>query len=293
MPAIETRQRQSRATRLKVRDLLKSITMKNDVSPRNVPAPQTPPSSTRNEAGNENRSEAELSLIDHLRELRTRLLISIVAVVATMVFTWNFTNPIQEWFSRPIRASLKANGLADAQIVTSQFTDGFMIYFQISLVSALLISMPFVLFQLWRFIEPALTNNEKRYTGVLVPFSTLLFIAGCAMGYSLAPLFFKFFLQYNPPGTAQLFNYQDSILLLAKMMLVFGVCFQVPVVTIFLNKTGIVSRNVMIEHWRHVVIMIFIVVAIITPTWDPVTLIFASLPPCLLYVLSLWMIKWL
>lgn len=265
--------------------------MKNDVSPHNVPAPQTPPSSTRN--GNENRSEAELSLIDHLRELRTRLLISVAAVVVTMVFTWNFTTPIQAWFARPIYAALLKYGQKNAQVATSQVTEGFMIYFQMSLVSALLISMPFVLFQLWRFIEPALTNNEKRYTSVLVPFSTLLFISGCAMGYSLAPIFFKFFLQYNPPGASQIFNYQDSVLLLAKMMLVFGVCFQVPVVTIFLNKTGIVSRNVMIEHWRHVVIMIFIVVAIITPTWDPVTLIFASLPPCLLYILSLWMIKWL
>ncbi len=210
-----------------------------------------------------------------------------------MVLTWNFTTPIQAWFARPIDAALKTYGKSGARTITTQFTDGFTIYFQISLVSALLISMPFVLYQLWRFIEPALTNNEKRYTRVLVPFSTLLFVAGCALGYGLAPLFFKFFLQYNPPGASQFFNYQDSVLLLAKMMLVFGICFQVPVVTVFLNKTGIVSRNVMIEYWRHVVIVIFCVVAIITPTWDPVTLIAASLPPCFLYVFSLWLIKWL
>lgn len=254
--------------------------MTNDVSPDS-----TARSSTRN--------EAELSLVDHLRELRTRLLFSVGAVALTMVLTWNFTTPIQHWFARPIMDALKKYGHGNAQLFTPQVTDGFMIYFEISLVSALLISMPFVLFQLWRFIEPALTHNERRYTGVLVPFSTALFLGGCTMGYWLAPLFFKFFLQYQPPDSAAMFDYQHSILLLAKMMLVFGVCFQVPVITVFLNKTGIVSRNVMIEYWRHVVLLIFIVVAIITPTWDPITLIAASLPPCILYVISLWMIKWL
>lgn len=239
------------------------------------------------------RNQDELSLVDHLTELRARLLYSVAAVALTMVLTWNFTNQIQAWFSRPIYASLRAYGHGDPKVVTSQFTDGFMVYFQFSLVSALLISMPFVLYQLWRFIEPALTNNERRYTGVLVPFSILLFVGGCSLGYWLAPLFFKFFLAYNPPGAAQFFNYQDSVLLLAKMMLVFGVCFQVPVITVFLNKTGLVSRKIMIEYWRHVVLLIFVVVAIITPTWDPITLIAASLPPCFLYIFSLWLIKWL
>lgn len=252
-----------------------------------------PPSNAPSSASSSTRNQAELSLVDHLAELRTRLLYSVAAVALTMVFTWNFTKPIQAWFSRPIRAALKQYGQANAQVVTKSFTDGFMIYFQFSLISALLISMPFVLYQLWRFIEPALTNNERRYTRVLVPFSTLLFITGCALGYWLSPLFFKFFLAYNPPGASQFFDYQDSVLLLAKMMLVFGVCFQVPVITVFLNKTGIVSRNLMIEYWRHVVIVIFIVVAIITPTWDPITLIAASLPPCILYIFSLWLIKWL
>lgn len=265
--------------------------MKTEVSP-NDDTPLSAKSSTRKKKPDHKRDEAELGLIDHLRELRTRLFSSVAAVVVTMVFTWNFTNPIQEWFARPIRAALHTYG-GDAKIVTSNFQDGFMTYFQISLVSALLISMPFVLYQLWRFIEPALTNNERRYTGVLVPFSVVLFIAGCSMGYELAPLFFKFFLQYQPPHTAAYYNYQESILLLGKMMLVFGACFQVPVITVFLNKTGIVSRNVMIEYWRHVVLMIFVVVAIITPTWDPITLIAASLPPCFLYIFSLWLIKWL
>ncbi len=259
--------------------------MTPDVSPEIPDAPSSTRTTTR--------SEAELTLVDHLTELRTRLLYSISAVVLTMILTWNFTTPIQRWFARPILDALRVYGHNNAKLFTPQITDGFMIYFQISLFSALIISMPFVLYQLWRFIEPALTHNERRYTSVLVPFSAGLFLCGCMMGYWLAPLFFKFFLQYQPPDSAAMFDYAHSIILLAKMMLVFGACFQVPVITVFFNKTGIVSRNVMIEYWRHVVVMIFVIVSIITPTWDPITLVIASVPPCLLYIFSLWLIKWL
>jgi sec-independent protein translocase protein TatC len=106
-------------------------------------------------------------------------------------------------------------------------------------------------------------------------------------------MFFKFFLQFQPPGTAALWSYSNAATFLAKMLLVFGVSFQVPVIAIFLHKIGAVSRNVMIDYWRHVVVLIFILVAVITPTWDPFTLGAAAAPPCLLYVLSIWLVKWL
>jgi sec-independent protein translocase protein TatC len=168
-----------------------------------------------------------------------------------------------------------------------------MIYFQITFVSALLLGMPMILFQAWRFIEPALTNNERRYTSLLVPFSVGLFILGSALGYYVSPLFFNFFLQFVPENVQANLSFSDSIVLLAKMLLVFGVCFQIPVVTIFLIKAGVVSRNVLIEYWRHAVIVIFTVVAVITPTWDPLTLMVCALPSCILYLFSIWLVKWL
>lgn len=90
-----------------------------------------------------------------------------------------------------------------------------------------------------------------------------------------------------------MWTYTSVVTLIGKMLLVFGVCFQVPVITIFLNKTGIVSRNLLIEYWRHVVVVIFIAVAVLTPTWDPITLAVCAVPPCVLYALSIWLIKWL
>ncbi len=233
--------------------------------------------------------DQELGLLEHLTELRTRLLWCVVGVVIAMFGTWNKCLEISEWFAFPIRQALKGKG----QIISTNPTEFFTIYLQISFVSALILTMPFLLFQVWRFIEPALTNNERRFTLVLVPFSSILFFLGAGMGYVMSPMFFNFFLSYQPKEVLANWNYFDSVILLAKTVLVFGLAFQVPVITIFLNKSGLVSRNILIEHWRHAVVVIFTIIAFVTPTWDPITMTACALPPCLLYLLSIWLVKWL
>ncbi|BCM94057.1 Sec-independent protein translocase protein TatC [Abditibacteriota bacterium] len=233
--------------------------------------------------------DKELGLIEHLAELRSRILYCVVAVSLAMVLTWNKCDEISEWFARPIRQALQGHG----KPISTDPTGFFTIYLQISLVSALILTMPFLLLQIWRFIEPALTNNERKFTLVLVPFSSVLFFLGAGMGYWLAPMFFKFFLEFQPVGVDANWDYFQSVILLAKTILVFGLAFQVPVVTIFLNKSGLVSRNILIHYWRHAVVVIFTVIAIVTPTWDPITMTACAIPPCLLYLLSIWLVKWL
>jgi sec-independent protein translocase protein TatC len=242
--------------------------------------------------GGETPGEFVQDLFSHLGELRARILWSVLAVALASSVTWHFGTDIQAFLARPILRSLKASGLK-GQLITIEPQEGFYLYFQITLASAIILAAPFVLFQMWRFIEPALTKTERRYSIVLIPFSVLLFFAGVALGYLMSPVFFNFFLQFQPPETVANFSYGSSVALLAKMLLVFGVCFQVPVVTIFLNKIGIVSRNLLIEYWRHAVVVIFTIVAVITPTWDPLTLCVCATPPCLLYMLSIWLVKWL
>ncbi len=234
----------------------------------------------------------EQDLWSHLGELRARILHSIVSVLIASVVTWNYGQQISEFFARPIRETLKKNGV-NFQLVTIDPTEGFLVYFQITLVSAIFLAMPYILFQMWRFIEPALTGTERRFSKILVPFSVILFFMGCALGYAVSPLFFNFFLMFQPPGTTATFSYGTSIVLLAKMVLVFGVCFQVPVVTIFLTKIGLITRNFLIDYWRHAFVVIFTIVAVLTPTWDPLTLVVCAGPPCVLYALSIWMVKWL
>ncbi len=237
----------------------------------------------------------ELDIFEHLGELRQRILYCVAATAVALCITWNFGAQLTEWFSHPISQVLKQHntkGVANT-LITIGPMEAFMVYFQITLVAALLLVMPFILFQMWRFIEPALTRHERRYGMVMLPFSVILFFTGSALGYLMSPVFFGFFLAFQPPEVAANYSYGESATLLAKMLLVFGVCFQVPVVTIFLHKIGVVSRNVLIQYWRHVVLVIFVVVAIITPTWDPFTLIVCSLPPCILYGVSIWLIKWL
>jgi len=233
--------------------------------------------------------DQEIGLLAHLIELRTRILYCFLAVILAMFLTWNQCLRISEWFAAPIEAALKGKG----KLVSMNPTGFFTIYLQVSFISALIITMPFLIFQVWRFIEPALTNNERKYTLVLVPFSSALFFLGAGMGFLMTPMFFKFFLAFQPNGVAANWDYYESVMLMGKTLLVFGVAFQVPVFVIFLNKTGIVSRNLLIQYWRHAVVVIFTLVAFVVPTWDPLTMTACAIPPCLLYLLSIWLIKWL
>ena len=212
--------------------------------------------------------------------------------MAVMCFTWARALEIQGWFSAPITRVLQANG-GKGTLISTDPTAFFTLQFQSSLLAALILAAPWVSFQVWRFVEPALTSSERRYTLVLVPFSSVLFFLGATLGYFCSPLFFQFFLQFQPPGVAAQWKYDESVILMAKMLLIFGLAFQVPIVIIFGHKIGLISRNLLIEYWRHAVVVIFIVVAVLTPTWDPFTMTACALPPCLLYLLSIWLVKWL
>ncbi len=233
--------------------------------------------------------DEEMGLWAHLAELRARILYCVAAVGIAMIFTWSRSLAISEWFGHPIKQALKGRGTP----VSMNPTGFFEIYLQVSLVSALILTMPFLLFQVWRFLEPALTNKERKYTLVLVPLSSALFFMGVGMGYLMTPMFLNFFLAFQPTGVAANWDYYTSMVLIAKTLLIFGIAFQVPVLTIFLNKTGIVSRNLLIQYWRHAVVVIFTLVAFVVPTWDPLTMTACALPPCLLYLLSIWIVKWL
>lgn len=256
--------------------------------------PPTVPPSTMLEQHDENAplNDHEMGLMEHLGELRTRIMWCVAAITLAMMGTWNYARDLEHWIIRPAIIALKEAKVASNITVISP-TEGFMLQFNISIISAIVITAPFLLFQIWKFIEPAMTRNEKKFTGILVPFSSLLFFMGCGLAYVMSPLFFKFFALFVPPDTLANWSFAETAELLAKMLLVCGVTFQVPVFTIFLNKCGLVKRDVLIEYWRHVVVVIFIVVAIITPTWDPVSLMVCALPPCVLYALSIWLVKWL
>lgn len=253
--------------------------------------PTTPPTALPPDPGVPSRDRQQ-DLFAHLAELRFRVLASCASVVVMMTVSWGFGSWIIDFLSRPLRKSLEAYH-GEASLVTHNPTEGFMIYFQVVLLAGTILAMPFVLAQMWLFVEPALTHRERRFTLVLVPFSIILFVAGAVMAYFCAPLFFAWFMSYQPAGTRAYWGLADSVIFFGKILLAFGICFQVPVVTIFLNKIGLISRNWMIEYWRHVVVGIFVVVAIVTPTWDPFTLTICAIPPCLLYGLSIWIVKWI
>jgi sec-independent protein translocase protein TatC len=147
--------------------------------------------------------DVELGLMEHLGELRQRLLYCAMILMVGMAFTWSYSEALQGWFAAPIQRVIEGRG-------TLQSTNPagfFLITFQFTMVSALILTAPLLFWQVWRFIEPALTLSERRYSLIIVPFASVLFFLGAGLGYAVSPLFFKFFMSFQMPGVAANWDY--------------------------------------------------------------------------------------
>jgi sec-independent protein translocase protein TatC len=162
---------------------------------------------------------------------------------------------------------------------------------EIALVGGVIAAAPFIYYELWAFIAPGLTPKERRAVRPLVPVSAVLFLLGVAMGYWLTEPSIAWMLKMNPPETVARYQLNENLLLLLRFYLALGLGFQLPIVLILLAKIGIVDSRLLSQRWREATVIIFILAAIITPTWDPITMTIAALPMVLLYLGTVWFIK--
>jgi len=232
--------------------------------------------------------EKRADLISHLSELRARILRSVVYAVVGTTLAWIFYDPVYTFATRPIAEALREKG---GEIIVTQFMEGFLVRFEISLVVGLIAATPFIYYEVWAFVAPGLTGSERRAVRPLVPVSGALFLMGVAMGYLLTGPSISWLLQMNPPETAARYRLNENLLLILKFYLAFGASFQLPVVLVVLAKVGIVNSRLLTQRWREAVVLIFLLAAIITPTWDPLTMTVCALPMVGLYVATIWVVK--
>jgi sec-independent protein translocase protein TatC len=232
--------------------------------------------------------EGRADLVTHLTELRARLLRSIIYAVLGMVVVWIFLDPIYRFLMRPIIGAVKKG---HGQLNVQLFLEGFMIRVEIALIGGLMLAAPFIYYEIWAFIAPGLTRNERRAARPLVPISGLLFLVGVAFGYLLTGPSVEWLMKMNPPETVALYRLNDNLLLIMKFYLALGISFQLPIVIVLLAKLGIVDSRLLSRRWREAVIVIFVVAAIITPTWDPITMTIAAIPMVLLYLGTIGVVK--
>src|ERR1700731_1317943 len=227
-----------------------------------------------------------MGFLDHLEELRTRLVYSIAAVALGFFACWWKVETIYEVMQRPIMKALRDNGMTE-KLVYLNPTEPFNLYLKIAMLAGLFLTSPFVLYQVWMFISPGLYRNEKRYVMPFMVSTITLFTLGGYFGYRIAyPRALDFFIGFS--GQFQpMITVGEYTQLFLSIVLGMGLIFEMPILIFFLSLMGIVSPAFMWKHFRYAILIIFVIAAIVTPTPDIVNMCIFAAPMLALYVFSI------
>jgi len=236
--------------------------------------------------------DGTMSLYDHLRELRYRVVMSALAVVLTAALSAIFYRQLLNVVMWPWYSALTDlrswNPNIDTQVVNREISGPFMLALKVSVVAGLMIACPIWLYQLWKFIVPALLEKEKRYARNFMVSAIPLFLAGCVVGYLVLPKGISVMLQFTPEGLG-IINQLDlnSFLQLELLLtLLFGVSFLLPVILVMLNLAGVVTGEQLAKARTFAIFGCFVFGAIATPSTDPFSMTALALPMALMYVVA-------
>lgn len=234
----------------------------------------------------EDEQEAEMTFLDHLEELRWRLIYALIGLVAATALCWIFIDYLIEFILlKPAR-----DAGADLQNL-KPFGQLFM-YFQVSIVAGLVLSIPNIFYQLWKFIAPALKKKERRYIFYIVIYSTICFLAGIVFAYYvMLPLTLQFASQFGSPDISNTFAIDEYLSIIISVMLAAGLVFELPMISFFLTKLGILTPQFMRKYRRHSIVVIMILAAFLTPGADPVSQLILAVPLVVLYEISILISK--
>jgi len=228
--------------------------------------------------------EKKLSLLGHLTELRKRLIRSVVVVVVTSTLAFIFAGQIFDILISPAPQ--------DINLVYIEMTEMLGTYMRVCMVSGIILAMPYLTYQLIMFVSPALTRREKRYVYLILPWITLMFAAGLVFAYFVLIPRLTVFLLTWPSGIAtpqpRIGNY---ISIVTRLLLMVGLVFEMPVLTTFLARIGIIKSKWLADKRKLAIVLTFILAAFITPTIDPINQSLVAAPLIVLYEMSIWLAK--
>ena len=230
----------------------------------------------------------EMSVWDHIGELRTRLIRSLVAIAIGAIIVIVLWNPVSDFFLDPYcDVLLERDPDAPCSLFIRDPIEGFRTRLKVGFIGGIALAMPVVLWQLWRFITPALLPRERKWAVPFVLAACVLFVSGVALGYWTFPRALEFFIDVSGDSIDPLFGPSEYYSLITFLMLSFGLGFEFPIVLIFMQLAGIVEPATLARGRRFAIVGIVSLAAIITPTGDPVTLGALSIPLYIFYEVSI------
>ncbi len=230
-------------------------------------------------------TDATMPLTAHLEELRWRLIKALIAVTVAFVGCYFFSDRLFEILTRP----LVGVGDTRMQLIGTGVTEAFFTRLKVSLIAAIFVASPALFYQAWRFVEPGLVERERRTALPFVFAATVFFVSGAAFCYVVVfPVGYAFFLEeYANIGVAPQIRISEYLQFASRMLLAFGATFEMPVVTFFLARIGVVDHRFLLRWFRYAIVVIFIVAAVLTPGPDVASQLLMAAPLLLLYVISI------
>lgn len=240
----------------------------------------------------EKESMPTMGFLDHLEELRKRIIYSIISVAVGFGICWWKVERIYDFVQRPIIEALKANGAAE-KLVYLNPTEPFNLYLKTAALAGLFLTSPFVLYQVWSFIAPGLYRREKKYVVPFMVSTITLFTCGGYFGYKIVyPAALTFLLSVGKGQFQPMITINEYTQLFLSIILGMGLIFEMPILVFFLSLMGIVSAGFMWKNFRYSILVIFIIAAIVTPTTDILNMCIFAAPMIALYAFSI-LVAWL
>ena len=231
-----------------------------------------------------------MPLGEHLRELRNRLAKGMLAITVVTIVAAFYNQELMEFLSDPVPRCTKGlgetTGGACAVVAYTDLLSPFTTTVKVSLMAGIVLSSPIWLYQLWAFVAPGLHKHERKYTYAFVAAAVPLFLGGAWLAYTIMPISMKVLLGITPDGSANILPMDKILDFSVRMVLVFGAAFELPLLLVMLNMTGVVTGRRMLGWWRGVVMGVFIFGAVATPTTDPVGMMALAGPIVVLYFIA-------
>jgi sec-independent protein translocase protein TatC len=239
--------------------------------------------------------DREMELWEHLSELRTRIFRTLIYLAAASIICWLLYDPVlYPTIKAPLQPLIQKYQI---QMMFKHITGPFMLKLQVAVIAGLILALPLLTLELWGFVAPGLTPSERKGFYFVVPLSLFFFFLGVVTAYWILPSAFGYFASFLPkpePGKLNTTLMQDPVLywsFVMKMILAFGIVFQLPVVLMFLSWIGLVTSQMLKKNWRHSIVLCSVVAAVATPSNDAPTMLMMGVPLVILYFASIWLVS--